>query len=179
MARGYLAVGLVRAGRDAEARDEFRAAVPILTSSLRDIPNVEGSSTLWREKLIGSIVESYIALLSRFGEGSGPAAAIEGFTLAGAIRGRSVQTMSFHSSARAATRDVELAELARKEQDLAKQVAAQLGLLNNLLALPSDQRDDKAVDKLRVRIDELSNARSVAQSTIRLRFPRYAELIDR
>ncbi len=178
LARGYLAVGLVRAGRDAEARDEFRAAVPILTSSLRDIPNVEGSSTLWREKLIGSIVESYIALLSRIGEGSGPGAAIEGFTLAEAIRGRSVQTALFQSSAREATRDAELAELARQEQDLAKQIAAQLGLLNNLLALLPDQRDDNAIDKLRVRIDELSKARSVAQSTIRLRFPSYADLVD-
>ena len=178
LARGYLAVGLVRLGRDAEARDEFRAAVPILTSSLRDVTDVEGSSTRWREEFIGSIVESYIALLSRFGEGSGTGAAIEGFTLAEAIRGRSVQAMIFQSSARAATHNAELAELARQEQDLAKQVGAQLGLLNNLLALPSDQRDDNAIDQLRVRIDKLGNARSVAQSAIRLRFPDYAGLID-
>jgi len=178
LARGYLAVGLVRSDRDAEARDEFRAAVPILTSSLRDVTDVEGSSTRWREEFIGSIVESYIALLSRFGEGSSTGGAIEGFTLAEAIRGRSVQTMIFQSSARAATHNAELAELARQEQDLTKQVGAQLGLLNNLLALPSDQRDDNAVDQLRVRIDKLSNARSLAQSTIRLRFPDYAGLID-
>ena len=68
--------------------------------------------------------------------------------------------------------------MARQEQNLAKQIGAQRGLLNNLLTLPSDQRDDNAIDQLRVRIDELSNARSVAQSTIRLRFPSYAELID-
>ncbi len=178
LARGYLAVGLGRLGRDAEARDEFKAAVPILTSSLRDITDVEGTSTLWREKLIGSIVESYIALLSRVGDASGPGEAIESFTLAEAIRGRSVQTALFQSSARAATRDVELAELARQEQDLAKQIGAQLGLLNNLLALPPDQRDDNAIDQLRVRIDKLGNARSVAQTTIRLRFPSYADLID-
>jgi CHAT domain-containing protein len=178
LARGYLAVGLARLGRDAEARDEFRAAMPILTSSLRDVTDVEGSSTRWREEFIGSIVESYIALLTRFGEGSGTGAAIEGFTLAEAIRGRSVQTALFQSSAREATRDAELAELARQEQDLAKEIGAQRGLLNNLLTLPSDQRDDNAIDKLRLRIDELSNARSVAQSTIRLRFPSYADLID-
>jgi CHAT domain-containing protein len=177
LARGYVAVGLAHLGRDAEARDEFRAAVPILTSSLRDIPDVEGSSALFREKLIGGIVESYIALLSRSGEGSGPGA-IESFALAEAIRGRSVQTALFQSSARTATRDAELAELVRQEQDLAKQIGAQLGLLNNLLALPPDQRDDNAIDQLRARIDKLGNTRSEAQTTIRLRFPSYADLID-
>ena len=61
LARRYLAEGLARLGRDPEARDEFRVAVPVLTSSLRDITNVDDISPRRREQLIGSIVESYIA----------------------------------------------------------------------------------------------------------------------
>ena len=45
------------------------------------------------------------------------------------------------SSARAASiKDPALAELVRNEQDLGKQVGAQLGLLNNILAMPPAER---------------------------------------
>ena len=45
-------------------------------------------------------------------------------------------------------KDKALAELVRDEQDLTKQVNAQLGVLNNTLELPSGERDDNAVKAL-------------------------------
>ena len=48
-----------------------------------------------------------------------------------------------------------LAELVRQEQDLTKQVNAQLGTLNNVLALPAGQRDENGVKALNVAINNL------------------------
>ena len=104
--------------------------------------------------------------------------ALETFRLAEAIRGRSVQRALAASTARMLARDPALAELARKEQDLEKQVAAQLGVLNNLLALPPEARDDKIVGALSAEIAALRAARLAARRDIEKRFPSYADLID-
>ena len=75
-------------------------------------------------------------------------------------------------------KDAALAELVRKEQDLAKQINAQLGALNNALSLPSGERDDKVVRAINASIDQLRAERSKAQQEIARRFPSYADLID-
>ena len=82
-----------------------------------------------------------MALLARTGAAE---AATESFRLAESLRSRSVQNALAASSARAVAENPALAELVRKSQDLDKQIKAQLGLLNNLLALPPDDRDDNA-----------------------------------
>ena len=51
----------------------------------------------------------------------------------------------------------------RKEQDLGKQMNAQLGTLNNVLALPSGERDDKGVQAINASIDALRAARLKAR----------------
>ena len=48
-----------------------------------------------------------------------------------------------------------LAELVRNEQDLGKQVNAQLGMLNNVLSLPSAERDEKGVQAINASINKL------------------------
>ena len=70
-------------------------------------------------------------------DGGGDDIAVETFRLADAIRGQSVQQALAASSARMVAKDPALAELIRSEQDLTKQINAQLGTLNNVLALPS------------------------------------------
>jgi len=79
-----------------------------------------------------------------------------------AIRGHSVQQALAASSARAAAKDPALAELVRKEQDLTKQVNAALGTLNNVLAIPSAERDEKGVQQIQASIATLRGERDKA-----------------
>ena len=136
-ARGTLAVGLMRARRDADAIREFKAAIPVMMASASENADDENTTVVAaRTQRLQIIVESYLALLAR-AEGTGSSVGEETFGLADAIRGHSVQQALAASSARAAAKDPALAELVRKEQDLTKQVNAQLGTLNNVLAIPS------------------------------------------
>ena len=179
IARGILAVGYMKANRDADAAREFRAAIPCCWRPARESTD-DDSATLVaaRSQRLRNIVEAYIALLARSHAGDSEQAAIETFTLADAIRSHSVQQALTASSARMDVKDPALAGLVREEQDLGKRVNAELGTLNNVLALPSGQRDDNAVKALQASIGKLRGARERARAEIAKRFPRYADLID-
>lgn len=160
LARGMYGIALGAAGKDAEAVAAFRSALPIITSSSRQA-DTEESTSASRDFYIQTIVENYIVLLART-QGTPVAAGIdagtESFRLADAARGRSVQRALSASAARAAVKDPALANLIRDEQDVLKQIAAQFGMLSNLLALPPEQRDDKAIQTLRVQVDKLRDS---------------------
>ena len=176
-ARGTLAIGYAKAGRDADARREFTATIPVLMSASRE--NADDDNTTMvaaRSQRLQRTVETYFALLTRQKDPGGDIAA-ETFALADAIRGRSVQQALAASSARAAAKDPALAELVRTEQDLAKQVNAQLGMLNNVLSLPSGERDDKGVQAIMATVAKLRQDRLKPQQEIARRFPAYAELV--
>ncbi len=177
-AHGTLAVGYGRAGRDADAIREFKTAIPVLMAAARensedDDPTVVASRSVRLQR----IVEAYIGVLAR-GANASNAVAIETFGLADAIRGHAVQQALADSSARAVAKDPALAALVRSEQDFAKQISAQLGVLNNLLALPSDQRDEQTVRAINAAIDKLRADRKTARQQINRQFPAYADLVD-
>src|SRR5690242_554674 len=130
-----------------------------------------------RSARLQRIVESYIGVLARSATKSNDVA-VETFALADAIRGRSVQKALANASARMVAKDAALAEVVRNEQNLGKQISAALGTLNNLLALPSDQRDDATVRATGAAIDKLRADRKNAQQDIKRRFPSYADLVD-
>jgi CHAT domain-containing protein len=180
IARGLHGVALAAVGQDAEAVAAFRAALPVILSASRQADTEETTSAS-RDFYIQTIVESYIVLLAKV-QGTPAAAGLdagtESFRLADAARGRSVQRALSASAARASVRDPALATLIRLEQDEQKQIAAQFGLLSNLLALPPEQRDDKAIGTLRVQVDKLRDARAKTRQEIERRFPDYANLID-
>ena len=75
-------------------------------------------------------------------------------------------------------KDPALAELIRQEQDLAKQINAQLGALNNALSLPSEQRDETVVRAIHAAIGKARGERDKARAEITRRFPSYADLVD-
>ncbi len=178
VARGILATGLVRAGKDAEAIREFKTAIPVLLSASRE--NAEDDDTTvvaGRGERLQGLVESYIRLLAKMHPGSNEVA-VETFALADSIRGQSVQKALAASSARASVKDPALAELVRKEQDLSKQANAQLGLLNNILSLPSGERDEKGVKSVSASIAKLRSDRDAARAEINRKFPSYADLVD-
>ncbi len=177
-ARGILAVGLVRAGKDSEAIREFALAIPVLLASARDNTDDDDATVVAaRSQQLQGIVGAYIKLLANAQPGNG-GSAIDAFSLADSIRSHSVQQALAASGARASIKDPALAELVRKEQDLGKQVGAQLGLLNNILALPSAERDPQGVKSMNASIDKLRQERDQARAEINKRFPSYADLVD-
>ena len=80
--------------------------------------------------------------------------------------------------ARSATKDPALGGLARTEQDLSKNLNTAVADLANLLALPSDQRDDKAVKGMQAKVAKLRTDHATAEGALAKRFPTYANLID-
>ncbi|MCK1739837.1 CHAT domain-containing protein [Bradyrhizobium sp. 139] len=177
-ARGTLAIGLMRARRDADAIREFKAAIPVMMASANENADDESTTVVAaRSQRLQTIVESYLVLLAR-AEGTGKEIGEETFSLADAVRGRSVQQALAASSARAAAKDPALANLVRKEQDLTKQVNAQLGTLNNVLALPSTERDEKGVQQIQASIAALRGERDKARQEIKQKFPTYADLVS-
>lgn len=176
LARGMRAMGLALTGKSTEARQAFESAAPVLLASLRDdkYDDDDAVSATTREQRVQSVVEAYIELLAQGGaEQAGKA-----FELAEGIRGRSVQKALAASAARASARNPILAELARREQDLAKEVSAEIGLLNNALAQPPERRDSRAIETLRAKIDALRSDRAAARAEIARRFADYAALTD-
>jgi CHAT domain-containing protein len=177
-ARGTLAIGLARAGRDADAIREFKTAIPILMTASRENADDDDTTVVAaRSQRLQDIVEAYLALLARQPNPPGDVG-LETFALADALRGRSVQQALAASAARSATKDSAMADLVRKEQDLGKQLGAQLGSLNNALALPSEQRDDKAIQAINASIVALRTAHGKARQEIDQKFPAYADLVS-
>lgn len=176
-ARGTLAVGLMKAGKNTDAAREFRAAIPVLMASARENADDDDTTLVAaKSSRLQNIVEAYMALLAQQGNASDVSG--ETFALAEAIRGRSVQQALAASSARMLAKDSALADVVRQEQDLAKQVNAQLGTLNNVLSLASHERDEKGVQALRASINSLRAERDRLRTEIAKRFPTYADLID-
>ncbi len=186
MAHAILASGLTFArfrdgkevnNRDAEALKEFQGALPIILANTRDTEDDDisvGSSADIREQ---TIVEAYLLLLSRNRKAVPNVEAVT-FALGESVRRRSVEKALAASSARAVARDPALADLVRKEQDLQKEIGAQLGALNNMLAAPASERDDKSAVGLRDAIEKMRAQRTAARAEIEKRFPGYADLVS-
>ena len=171
-------MGYLKAGRDVDAINEFRAAIPVMMASAREASDDDDTTVVAaRSQRLQTIVEAYIAMLDRGQKNTGDVA-VETFSLADAIRGRSVQQALAASSARMLAKDPALADLVRQQQDLSKEVNAQLGLLNNVLSLPPAERDQKGVNAINAQIDKLRADRDKARVEISKRFPSYADLID-
>jgi len=180
IAHGILAIGLTRAGNAAEALGEFKAAIPVLLSVSREARDDEDALKAASDQRAGAVIEAYIGLLAqqRGQNAGGEAVAAETFRLADLIRGQSVQRALAESSARVSARDPALAALLRREQDLARELQAEVATLDNVLALPPAERADNTVKDLNALIDRVRADHDKARQEIGRRFPRYAELID-
>ena len=176
-AHGTLAVGYARAGRDADAIREFKAALPILMVATRETSEDDPTLVAAQRARLQRTVEAYIAVVAR-GAAASNDVAVETFGLADAVRGHAVQQALADSSARMVAKDPALAALVRTEQDAAKEINAELGALNNLLSLPSDQRDSQTVAGINAEIEKLRADRKAARQQINRQFPAYADLID-
>jgi CHAT domain-containing protein len=175
IAQAILGAGLVFAHRDAEAMQIYKTALPALLADSRqgdDDPTFASGYERNRQR----VIQPYLSLLARTPDPAGAYAA-ESFQLGELIRGSSVQRAVTNYGARAAARDPGLSDLMRKQQDLETQIRARLGVLNNELGLPPEQRDDKAVAEVRSDIDKLRAESAKAEQEVKRRFPKYADLV--
>src|SRR5262249_31257756 len=104
--------------------------------------------------------------------------AAQTFVVADSIRGHAVQRALAESSARMAAKDPALAGLVRSEQDLSKQLRAQLGSLNNPLGVPQGEREEQILHEVESSIARLGVEGGGARAEIRGRSPAYADLVN-
>ena len=176
--RGYLGAALAKAGRDVEAIVEFKAAIPVLLLAARQGDMDDALTTGASAGRNRFIVENYMDVLARNPSVRTDEAVEETFGFADALRNSSVQRALAQGSARAAAKDPSMAELARSEQDIGKQLSTAVIDLNSLFALPPDQRDSKTIADAQLHIAKLRNDRAIAQRELARRFPTYAALIN-
>jgi CHAT domain-containing protein len=178
ISRGLLGIGLSKSGRNADALHQFRLALPILLARSRETDEDDAASAAGREQRTQIVLESYIALLANMRRVDDFDPGRESFRLADAVRGGSVQRALAASAARSTAANPALAQLARKTQDMEKQIGAQLGLLNNLLTMPPSERDEKGLKTLQADIEKLRNANDAAKKELAGKFRNYASLIE-
>jgi CHAT domain-containing protein len=172
---GLYADALAASGNIAAAREAYAKAAPVLFAGAASDAGNDALGTgrfdRWRSTVLGG----YLNLLAK---DSGPTAAAEAFRVADAGRSQTVQRAVAAAAARAAARDPALADLVRREQDAQRQVDALSALLANGYAMPSGERDDAALEKLRTQIDQLTADRKAMRAEIERKFPDYVRLAN-
>jgi len=174
-AEGLLATSLAATGGMAEAKQHFAHAVPILIGGGRTATDTEDATPGLKDQRLKSIIEAYLGVLAA---DKSAASAAEAFHVADAVRGRAVQRALASAAARANVSDSALAAVVRKDQDDQREMQALAALLANDMALPSGQRDDKAIAQMRAQFDQLRDARKDIHEQIAQKFPQYTKLID-
>jgi CHAT domain-containing protein len=177
LSRGFHAIALGRKGHMAESLQAFKESLPVLLS-VSGGDDDSGTTAAAREGRVRYVIESYLRLLNRNPTIASPGVIEETFGYADVLRGQSVQRALQASSARSASKDPVLAELARTSQDIDKKIGAAVGALNNLLTLPASERDGKLVSSTEAEIARLQATRTQSLKDIARKFPNYGELVN-
>ena len=178
LSRGFHAIALARKGKTSDALQAFSESLPILLSTSGAGDEDSGSTAAAREGRIRFVIESYLRLLSRDPSIVPDSVLAETFGYADILRGQSVQRALQASSARSAAKTPELAQLVRTSQDTDKKIGAAVATLNNLLSLPTSERDGKALTDTQAEIARLQAARTLILKDIAKKFPDYGNLIN-
>ena len=179
---GFLAMVLMEDGDLEEALAEFAAAIKILFARSRESDNGSTTSKA-RDQRLNLIVESYIRLLTLVRNTAVERdaeidAVAEAFRVADIARARSVQYALAASAARGNLNDTELADLARREQDVQKRITVLYGSLVSELSRPPPEQSAARIDELNTAVDRLRDAHRVLMAEIEKRYPAYSELIN-
>jgi CHAT domain-containing protein len=178
LTRGFYAIALARKGKSPEALQAFKECLPVLLSVSGGGDDDSGATAAAREGRVRFVIEGYLRMLSRNPALASASVVEETFGYADVLRGQSVQRALQASSARSATKDPVLAQLMRASQDVDKQIGAAVGTLNNLLAAPASDRDEKAVTSTEAEIARLQTTRSQTLKDIARKFPDYGNLVN-
>jgi CHAT domain-containing protein len=178
VSRGFHAMALARKGNASEALQAFNESLPVLLSSSSGHDEDSGTTAAAREGRVRFVIEGYLRLLSRNPSIATPSAIEETFGYADVLRGQSVQRALQASSARSAAKNPVLAQLVRTSQDSEKQIGAAVATLNNLLSLPTSERDAAALASTQAEIARLQAVHQQALKDIAKTFPDYGNLVN-
>ena len=178
VSRGFYAVALALKNKPEDALREFKASIPILLAAPGGSDDDSGSTAAALEGRVRFVIEGYLRFVSVFPAAAPVNVAEETFGYADVMRGQSVQRALQASSARASTANPELAKLMRESQDGEKRIGAAVATLNNLLALPPAEREEKAVRATQAEIAALQALRAQTLKDIAKKFPDYGNLIN-
>lgn len=181
-ARGMLATAYARTGEREQALTEFEAVIPVLAARLQARTG-EGHQLTTSERRAVQIIEAYVELLADISNTPTsskrmPNAVGEAFRVVQLAQGRSVLRALSASSARAASRDPQLAELAGQEQDARRQFAALGSRFAYQVSLPEDEQGSDVIADLRQRLASAEAARDALSAELSRSFPKYANLVN-
>jgi CHAT domain-containing protein len=173
---GFLALSLAKEGNRKLAETAFRNSVDVLLQSSGNVELGDRASDS-RSRRLGLILEAYMTFLA---DPQGKQITNDSismiFNIASANANRSVQNALAASGARAALRDPELSQIARREQDAQKQLSGMTASLAVEISRHLRDQDDELIKKLRAGIQQLRLARKSLRNEIATNFPKYEEL---
>jgi CHAT domain-containing protein len=176
--RAFYASALQSAGKTTQANLEFKNSIPILLDQAKN--DTENSTeTIRQSQRLNFVLEEYLEVLAAQYK-SNPSEELikESFQMADLARGSGVQRALTASAARATISNPQLANLARKEQDLQQRINTLTELLTGLLSAPPEQQLPVAQGKIRADIVTFKSERDSLRKEIARKFPDYAELVS-
>ena len=179
--RAFLGLALAAHGQSIEALAQLQAAMP----KILDIARGERSSAdagVLRSARLNWLLDGYIALLAEQAASTDHKAASqaldEAFRMADLARGSTVQRALAAAASRTSISDPALAEVARREQDLQREISALAEAIDNLLARGRVAEQDQAVADMRATLARLHAEHTAVQAELERRFPDYAALLS-
>ena len=178
-ADAFHGLALAANGQNDAALQALRRAIP----RYLELANGERSSSeagVMRTARLNWILDGYLTLLSDLAAGNGNDAVQardEAFRLADLARGSTVQRALSISASRASIGDPALAALARREQDLQREIASLAESIGNLLARGRVAEQDTVVAEMRAVLARLRGDQTAILAEIEQRFPDYAGLL--
>ena len=184
-AHAFLGLALYASGDLAGARRELQSTVP----KILEVSKGERSSSdagVLRTARLNWLLDGYIAVLAEYASGKVPgtgnaemaAASDEAFRMADLARASTVQSALAASASRARISDPALAELARQEQDLQRELSALADAIGNLLSRGRVAEQDGIVANMRAQLASLRTTHAQTLGRIEARFPDYAALLN-
>ncbi len=162
-----------------EAKQIYQKTIPVLLSQSRERVENDTSFINYQHQ-IKFLFEGYIDFLAQQANNPSLAAnsAAEAFQIADIARGSSVQRALTASAARANIQDPQLADLARKEQDLRRRSLTLSELLTGLRSAPPDQQLPEVQKKIQADIEQFKKDRDSITKEIERKYPDYANLVE-
>lgn len=175
-ARAYRAMALRRAGRGGEARQEFAAAVVVLTDPTKVVGKQNAS--LARTSRLRLILNEYLNLLVGSQGQRSPQDTAEAFRVADVARWQSVQKAVAGSALRAAAGSPALGAQIKKVQDADDELQAVYQNLITQRSAPPEQQLPAVIKAMEQRITALQQQQQRDLAEIRRQFPQYDDLVN-
>ena len=180
MIRAFDAASLQAENKWTEAYAAYKLSMPILIDQARNDAENDTSSIKQQQRMT-FLLESYLASLAHTAKNDPSqvaSAAAQAFQIADIARGSGVQRALTASAARASIKDLQLAGLARQEQDLQRRINTLSELLTGLRSAAPDQQLPAVQGKIRTDIEAFKSQRDLLKKEIEKKFPDYAELVE-